>query len=207
VSMFSDSENAQIAELVRAVEARTSGEVAVVWTPRSDDYALHRGLWALALAALLVAEVAHQAVALSPLWLPGLTVLLALPLYVLLGWGPLVRRLVPDGLLAARVHRRAQAAFLDFGVTETAAASGVLLFLSQLEHRVEILADRGIAARVDQTVWQSVVDELIAALRARQATFGVERALGRIGDLLEKEFPRQAGDVNELGDAPQRQAP
>jgi putative membrane protein len=205
--MFSDSENSQIAELVRAVEARTSGEVAVVWTPRSDDYALHRGLWALVLAALAASEVAVQATGWSSAWLPGLTVVLALPLYVLFGLGPLVRRLVPDALLADRVHRRAQGAFLNFGVTETAAQSGVLLFLSELEHRVEILADRGIAARVDQSVWQSVVDELIAALRAGRATSGVERALSRIGDLLEKEFPREAGDVNELSDAPRRQSP
>lgn len=205
--MFSDTQNTRIAELVRGVEARTSGEVAVVWTPRSGDYALHRGLWSLALAALGVAEVAHQQVALSALWLPGLTVVLALVLYFLLGFGPLLRRLVPDALQAECVHRRAQGAFLDFGVTETAAASGVLLFLSELEHRVEILADRGIAARVTPSVWQTVVDELILALRAGQAAAGVERALSRIGDLLEKEFPRQAGDVNELSDAPRRQAP
>jgi putative membrane protein len=205
--MFSAKDSAQIAELVRAVEARTSGEVAVVWTPRADDYALYRGLWALALAALAAAEGSVQAVGLSATWLPALTALLALPLYFVLGFGPFVRRLVPDAHLAERVHRRAQVAFLDFGVTETAAQSGVLLFLSEIEHRVVILADRGISARVEQSVWQSVVDELIAALRAGQATKGVERALTRIGDLLEQEFPRQPGDVNELTDAPRRQSP
>jgi len=205
--MFSDSDDARIAEAVRAVEARTSGEVAVVWTPRAADYALYRGLWALALAALAAAEVSVRAVGLSATWLPALTALLALPLYVVLGFGPFARRLVPDALLAQEVHRRAQVAFLDFGVTETAAQSGVLLFLSELEHRVVILADRGIAARVEQSVWQAVVDELIVALRAGQATEGTLHALARIGDLLEQEFPRQAGDVNELSDAPQRQSP
>jgi putative membrane protein len=205
--MFSESESAHIAELVRAVEARTSGEVAVVWTPRSSDYALHRGLWALAMSAVLVAELAVQGLSPSAVWLPGLTLLVAGVLYVSLGFGPILRLIVPDALLAERVHRRAQVAFLDFGVTETTARSGVLLFLSQIEHRVEILADRGITARVEQPVWQSVVDELIASLRRGQTTSGVEHALQRIGDLLEMEFPRQAGDVNELSDAPRRLSP
>lgn len=200
--MFTESESARVAGLVRDVEARTSGEVAVVWTSRADDYALVRGLWAAAFAAVVVAEAAFWGGVGAAVWLPLLTVLVTGALYWLLGLGPFVRILVPSGVLSARVHRQAQVAFLEFGVTETAGRGGVLLFLSALEHRVEILADRGIAARVDPGVWQIVVDELISALAAGKTMPGVERALERIGDLLEKEFPLGQLDRNELSDAP-----
>jgi len=200
--MFSESDKSEIAELVRAVEARTSGEVAVVWSARSDDYVLVRALWSLALAAVLVAELSALHFELAGPVLPALTLLVTIALYFLCGVAAVTRRLVPSAVQAERVHRQAQVAFLELGVTETDGRGGVLLFLSELEHRVEILADRGIAARVDQGVWQSVVDELISALKAGKTMPGVRRALERIGELLEREFPREAADRNELPDAP-----
>lgn len=202
--MFSEAENQQVADLVRDVEARTSGEVAVVWTRRADDYVLYRGLWSLVIGGLLVAELAARDVVSWGVWLPGLTVLAAVLLYVTLGIGPVLRWLVPSDVQNERVHRRAQVAFLEFGVTETAARSGVLLFVSELEHRVEVIADRGITERVEAGMWQSVVDELISALRAGQATAGILRAIERIGAVLEAEFPVRDGDRNELGDAPRQ---
>jgi len=205
--MFSPEESKRVAELVRAVEARTSGEVAVAWAARSDDYALVRGLWALALASAVSVELAVGLPAIPLLLLPMLTVLGTIGLYFLLGAGPILRAILPDALLSERVQRRAQIAFLECGVTETAARGGVLLFLSAVEHRVQILADTGIAARVDAKVWQAVVDELILALKDGRTMPGLERALGRIGDLLETEFPRAPGDQNELGDAPRELGP
>lgn len=200
--MLTEGQRQEVAELVRAVEARTSGEVAVVWSRRADDYAFVRGVWSVALAAVLVAELALHGI--RAVWLPGLTALVAGALYLLLGLGPILRRIVPDAVQNERVHRQAQAAFLEFGVTETSSRGGVLLFLSELEHRVEILADCGIAERVEAGVWQSVVDDLISALRARQPMSGVAQALERIGAVLEAEFPPGDARRNELDDAPRQ---
>jgi len=200
--MFNETESAEVAACVRDVEARTSSEVAVVWAARADDYVLVRGLWALALAAVGVAELGARGFAVPAVWLPGVTVVAVVGLYLLFGFGPFLRWLVPESLLSERVHRSAQVAFLEFGVSETEARSGVLLFLCAIEHRVEIVADRGIAARVGAEVWQSVVADLVLALKQGQHLAGVKQALERIGDLLAHEFPRQAGDQNELGDAP-----
>jgi putative membrane protein len=79
-----------------------------------------------------------------------------------------------------------------------------LLFVSELEHRVEVIADRGITERVEAGMWQSVVDDLISALRVGQGAAGVLRAIERIGVVLASEFPIRDGDRNELADAPRQ---
>ena len=61
----------------------------------------------------------------------------------LLGRIPLLKRwTLPKKLISERVHRECLANFVATGMQETRDRTGILIYLSELEHRVEILADR-----------------------------------------------------------------
>jgi putative membrane protein len=99
------------------------------------------------------------------------------------------------------VLERAMRAFVEQGVTETRDRSGVLIFLSEAEHQVVILADKGINDRVEPSRWQTDVDGIVLAIKEGRAGAGVIAAVDRIGGLLAEAFPPRADDTNELSDA------
>lgn len=201
--MFTSDEKRRVTEAVAAVEKRTSGELVLVWTPRSDDYAVHRGAWALAFGAGMAFEFGRFLPASgsqASLVAAGLTC----GLYFLFGWAPLLRLIAPERVQEARAHERAKMAFVEFGVDATSTRGGVLLFLSAVEHQVVILADQGIHGRVGEDAWRSTVDGLVVALREGRTGEGVLAAIARLGEILEREFPRGLEGTNELGDEPRK---
>lgn len=202
MALLSKDEAEQVSAAVARVEANTSGELAVVVAGRSDDYALGRGLVALLCTLPLVDLIGWQfpALGLTELLLGGLVV--GAVIYWLAGTGVLLRRIIPERVRRARCYERALRAMMEQGVTDTRDRSGVLIFLSELEHRVVLLADRGIHERVSPSEWDDDVAQLTVALRAKRPVQGLLTAIERIGVLLAEHFPPRADDSNELPDAP-----
>lgn len=200
MSLFTKEERQQVARAVTEAEATTAGELVVVETPRSASY----GAWRAGVAAVLSVAMAHELSLLWPEWPHLLLLGLQLPLgalwYFFLGRGVLLRLIVPSAVRTAAVERRALGAFVEAGVTETRDRSGVLIFLSDAEHRAVILADKGINDRVERDEWQKDVDDLVLSLRRRQAAQGLSQAITRIGALLAEKFPQRHDDTNELSD-------
>jgi putative membrane protein len=89
-------------------------------------------------------------------------------------------------------------------VTETRERSGVLLFLSEAERRVELLADRGIHERVGTEDWQALVNAVVESIRTGHAGDGIASAVDAIGARLAQHFPPSPDDINELPDEPRR---
>ncbi len=100
-----------------------------------------------------------------------------------------------------QVRRRAEAAFYEHGLHKTREASGILIMISQLEHRVQILADRAIDEKVPPKTWDAVVEQLVQATKEGRPTDGLCRAINQCGELLAVHFPARPGDnPDELGD-------
>jgi uncharacterized membrane protein len=59
---------------------------------------------------------------------------------------------------------RARDLFASLGVWDTAHNSGVLLYVNLCEHRVEIVADRGINAQIEPLRWQSICQQVTVIL-------------------------------------------
>lgn len=97
---------------------------------------------------------------------------------------------------------RAEQLFSLLRVWDTRGNSGVLLYLQLAERRVEIVADRGIAARVAPELWQSLCADFAADIRAKPADAAVLACLGRINALLVEHFPADADNPRELPDDP-----
>lgn len=204
MSLFDEAQSKEIAAAVTAVESTTAGELVVVHTARSDDYALRRGMVSF-LVALAAIELTHEMVdMLAITWLLAGQLLLVALLYIALGWGPLLRLITPSQVRAERSMQRAVRALVEEGVTETRDRSGVLIFLSEAERRVVILADKGINERVESGEWDRDVALLVDSLKKGKATEGVLQVVQRIGALLSEAFPRRSEDINELSDAPRR---
>lgn len=110
----------------------------------------------------------------------------------------LVRRLLP--LESSR--RRAVRTFGTLGLERTAKRNGVLLFVAMKNRKFEILADVGVTAKVDGAVWQRIAEYVSETIDREGFERGICEGVARIGDVLERHFPRETGDVDELPDRP-----
>jgi uncharacterized membrane protein len=99
-------------------------------------------------------------------------------------------------------HARALELFAQLRVWDTAANTGVLLYLLWADHAIEIVVDRGIAALLPASAWESVCADVREALRSGQPADAVCLGVTRIGALLRDVLPAQAHTPDELADNP-----
>jgi uncharacterized membrane protein len=104
----------------------------------------------------------------------------------------------------ATARERAVAMFGKLRVWDTEHNNGVLIYLLMAEHRIEIVADRGISRHVSAHHWQSVLGGMTAAFKAGRFEAGLNEAIDAVHALLMKHFPLAEGESNpnELPDAP-----
>ena len=117
---------------------------------------------------------------------------------------------VEPALPARRVLRgvqardRAREAFARLQVWDTDANNGVLVYLLLADHRIEIVADRGLAVLVSEQQWRATCVVMEERLRAGEPEAAIVGGVAAIADLLATHFPRTPGDAdeNELPDLP-----
>jgi uncharacterized membrane protein len=104
----------------------------------------------------------------------------------------------------ARPRERAIAMFGKLRVWDTEQNNGVLIYLLLAEHAIEIVADRGLAQKVDPGTWQAIVRHMSEAFRQGRFEDGLTKALEEVSALLVEHFPLGPGaaDANELPDRP-----
>lgn len=113
-------------------------------------------------------------------------------------------RLHPGAVLAGvDATQRARQVFAQLGVWDTEHNSGVLIYVLLAEHRIEIVTDRGVAARVPPAKWDGVCADLRAAYARGQWLDGSLAAIAAAHALLRDAFPAD-GSLNrqELPDRP-----
>lgn len=198
MSLFTKAEAERVAAVVTEVEQRTAGEIVVAEVPSSDDYGEVR-LFAAIMVGLLAAAGTHLS------W-PALPVGAVLAIQFGAGvatWGltgvsVVLRAMLPRGRAEQAVARAAELAFLEHGVFATRDRTGVLIFLSELEHRVVILGDKGIHERLLDPGWSALVTSLIGAIKQRRTTDGVCEVIRKLGETLARDAPVLPDDTNEL---------
>lgn len=199
-SLMTAEEAKKVSLAIAAVEQKTAGEIMIVVAARSDHYADMRALVAL-VSAVGLAWTAYWLLPTVPSgWFFGGQIVLWLGFWVLAGSGPVVRALVPAERIARAVDVKAKQVFVEHGLTETRDRSGVLILVSEFEHRVHILADRGIHEHVGQEGWQQEVNAIVGSIRRGTAAVGLCEVVAHIGAKLAEKFPPRSDDVNELSD-------
>ena len=101
-----------------------------------------------------------------------------------------------------KARQRADDVFSHLRVWDTEHNSGVLIYMQLVDRRIEIVADRGIAAKVDQTEWDAICRSMEKAFREGKFAEGALLAVERITALLARHFPPRAKNRNELPDKP-----
>jgi putative membrane protein len=186
----------RIRDAVRQAEERTAGEIVPVVVPRSADYevASWRGAGLavlLTLTAVLLTLQFYEGWGLGWLYTPWGVVVTALGAGSV-GAGlaayvpPLQRLLAGAELLDDTVHRRALQSFVEEEVFDTRDRTGILLFVSLHEHRIEVLGDTGINEQVRPDDWAEVVARIRTGIRNDNLTEGLVEAIGMCGRLLER---------------------
>ena len=109
-----------------------------------------------------------------------------------------------QALVSGRTARaRALEHFARLRVWDTEDNAGVLVYLLLADRRVEIVADRGIHARVGATAWETICGTMQREFAAGRFEAGTLSGLVAVSDLLAQHFPVRPGEnPNELPDAP-----
>ncbi|MDX9731671.1 MAG: hypothetical protein RBT63_07870 [Bdellovibrionales bacterium] len=112
------------------------------------------------------------------------------------------RAVLPFEDQVLEAEHRAEAEFHSSDVRSTSGRSGVLLFVSMLEHRAILLADQAIAERLPEAVWVEALSKLLAGIKSGEMGTGFVEALDEIGEILAFHFPADTGEPNrnELSD-------
>ena len=187
-------EQENIAEAVRAAEARTSGEIVVLVSARAGFY---RSI-GLALALVCGLAVPWPLIAFTG-WSAATIFLvqaIAMLAAVLLTFESRLRiALVPRRVRRERAHEAARREFLARGLTRTRERTGVLIYVALAERYAEIVADEGVRARVPDATWSAAVTALLGAAGRGDLAGGLITAVSQVGTILAAELPPgAAGD-------------
>ncbi len=108
-------------------------------------------------------------------------------------------------LLARHSPReRALEVFSQLRVWDTEENNGVLIYLLLADRDIEIVADRGVNARVPQAEWDKICSAMEQGLRRGEFEAAVVRGIEQASALLARHYPPRPGDRNELPDRPVR---
>lgn len=214
----------RIAAAIAAAEARTSGEIFCVLARRVSSYRDVSLGWAAAAALLL--PLGLIPLGFEPGWIPGfaggweaahlaarevstgqalgayavIQAVLFVTVYLITRLPPVTRWVTPRAVRRMRTRNAAMQQFLAHGLHVTEARTGVLLFAALTDHQVEVVADDGIHARVDQSVWGDAAEALSQGLKRDDPAAGFEAAVGLCGEVLARHFPPHPGNPNEVAD-------
>jgi uncharacterized membrane protein len=116
----------------------------------------------------------------------------------------IVEKALPWPVLRAgmRGRQRALALFADHGVWDTEENCGVLVYVNLADHTVDIVADRGIARKIDNATWQAICDAMTAGFARGDYEAATLGALAQVNELLRRHFPADGSRPNELPDRP-----
>ena len=197
-NFFTEAEQERIRQTVIAAESKTAGEIVPMIVTSSARYT---EIELLGLIGGLLAGMIAEGIWSDPWGSPFLNlwpVVGAMVGFLLCRIPSVKRSLTSNNRVAEAMHTTCLAAFTEHGLHYTRDHTGILIMISLLEHRVQVLADRGINQKVAPGTWNEIVSMITAGIKSDQACDAFCKAIARCGDILATHFPRQADDKDEL---------
>jgi len=210
---LSDADKKAVSDTIAQSESKTSGEIAVALTKESYDYAIYETVFAImggflyfVIMTFFVSEIElmlqsmfwNYSVNYLVLFYGFSTFIIIALLYFLANISAIDRLIVPPKILRKKVSERALRHFMESGVYNTRDRTGILIFISLLEKRVELIADSGIAAKISQEKWNNIIEIIISGIKKGELTLNLNNAIRECGALLQEFFPIKKDDTNEL---------
>lgn len=197
MTLLTQSEQQQVADAIDRIELETDAELVTVLAARADDYQYIPLLW-----AGLIALVMPGLVVVMTGWLGAGELLLAqwvvfILLALIFRLPAVTTRLIPRSVRHWRASNLARQQFIELNLHHTGDATGMLIFVSEAERYVEILVDRGISSRVDNKVWESIVQSFTQKVHEGKVLEGFLGCIESCGEQLRLHVPG-THDRNEL---------
>ena len=204
-TLLSETDRQRILAAVAAAEKKSAGEIVCMIVSSSYHYPMASVLGATAFALPLALLTTHFLggwlwIGTDNMWLfLGLfAIFFALMHWILGRWPTLKRRFISRREIDEEVEEAAVNQFFRKGLYRTRDANGVLLFISVFEHKVWLLADKGIHEKVSPEAWSQLVGRITRGIRKGQGADAICMAIKDIGDLLQFHFPIKPDDTDEL---------
>ncbi|HYC88254.1 MAG TPA: hypothetical protein VEO54_03510 [Thermoanaerobaculia bacterium] len=189
-----------ISDAIHELERCSCAEVVVEVRGRSGSYAHADARFASLLAFIALLVLLFSPWPFAPVWVAVDVALVWFAGLFLSQRSMAIRRwMTTEKERAERVRLVAASVFHDRGIMHTSEETGVLVYLSILERRIELLADRGILEAVPVLEWNRLAAEARAKHATTETLVEVVRALA---PLLERHMPIREGDQDELCNVP-----
>jgi putative membrane protein len=202
---LSEAGRRQISEAVKAAEKYTSGEIVPMVVSASDRYAAADIVGGAAFGFPLALIVSHFVGAWFWLGTRNLWLFLAFLFFFFIVCHAVIKRTcrLKRFFISSREmnEKVEEAAFIHFyrnGLHHTRDETGILMFISVLERKVVMLADRGINNKVPEGQWDTVVKKVVEGIQQHRQVEAVCGAVEAVGDLLKEHFPIKPDDNDEL---------
>ena len=189
MTLLTESELEKVSTAIQAVEQKTDAELVTVLAARADNYSYIPTLWAAMLALL-----SPSVVSFLPFWVEmGDLMLIQLGVFILLAtllrWPPILARIIPRQVKTWRASNLARRQFLENNLHHTEAEVGVLIFVSEIEHYVEIIADSGVSQYIADAEWAEIIATMTKQVAAGKTLEGFLGCVEASGKLLETHLP------------------
>lgn len=190
----------RVKRAVAALEAHTSAEVVVTVRQSSGHYlSADLAFASLVSGVALFVYVYHPASFADDLVPPALLLLYLASAFFCSQVPALRRLLVPARVSRENVRRAALTAFHEQRIDATAGRTGILIYVSLFEERVEVVPDLGVDTKKLGAEFGNAVAAISSAVRG-DGLSQLERGLEAMQAPLARALPRAADDVNELPD-------
>ena len=191
MTLLTEKQKYSLEEHIRKIESRTDAEIVMVLAKRSDNYGYAPTLFAACTSMLI-----PLASLFWPFWLSlsevvfiqfvaffGLAILLRIP--------TLIRLVVPRRTKFFRASNMAMRQFLTQQVHTTKNNLGLLIFVSELEHYIEIITDHGLR-KIENTAWEIAIQNAVPLLQKGKIEESFKSIIDLVGSELVEHFPKTA---------------
>jgi putative membrane protein len=189
----------RVSAAIKTAEAKTSGEIVCVLARASSNYMSIATAWA-ALFSLIAPWFLIALTNLSVQRIFLTQIIIFAVLFLALSESALQRVLIPRAIRRAAAHRAAMEQFMIRGMARKKNRASVLIFVSLAEHYARIVADDGIAAKVDQSIWWEAIQALLDHAGRGDIAEGFVIAVEKCGQVLAEHFPPEPGQQDQLPD-------
>ena len=97
-------------------------------------------------------------------------------------------------------YDRALQVFVNLKMNQTALHNAVLFYLAYDDRKFALVGDEGIHLKVGPEFWQDVKDKCLDDFKEQRYVKGLQEAIEEVGKQLQRWFPRDTNDKNELPD-------
>ncbi|HVN96964.1 MAG TPA: TPM domain-containing protein [Syntrophorhabdaceae bacterium] len=198
---FTDAEKQAIKQATDSAESCTMGQIAVMIVDQSSDYHEAQILGGVILGSFVALILTTLWFHDSIWWYIPFSCALFFPASLLFKKSHALKiHCIGNKRKERAVKERALKAFYEKGLYKTQHNTGVLFFISLLERKVWVLADKGIHEKIKQVTLNKFARHVAQGIRARRSSQALIEAIAEAGTLLAEHYPREAGCTVQLPD-------